>query len=142
MTRIWVWATAALLSAAMAAPALAADTPTQVVERHARLAKLGDVAGVLADYADNAVVVTPVGMGSPHDVYAGKAKAKAFFDWLASPAIKPAVASMIATVEPVSTDTVIMHWVQFKGTPKEVDGRDVFVVRNGKIVFQSVQPKP
>jgi hypothetical protein len=31
-----------------------------------------------------------------------------------------------------------MHWVQYKGTPKEVSGYDVFVTRDGKIVFQTV----
>ena len=31
-----------------------------------------------------------------------------------------------------------MHWVQFKGTPKELSGTDVFVVRGGKVVFQTV----
>jgi len=35
-----------------------------------------------------------------------------------------------------------MHWVQFKGTPKEISGYDVFVVRSGKIVFQSVTVNP
>jgi hypothetical protein len=32
--------------------------------------------------------------------------------------------------------------VQFKGTPKEISGYDVFVVRDGKIVFQSVTVNP
>ena len=31
-----------------------------------------------------------------------------------------------------------MRWVQFKGTPKEVSGYDVFVIRGGKVVFQTV----
>ena len=35
-------------------------------------------------------------------------------------------------------DTTIMHWVQFGGTPKEVSGYDVFVIRGGKVVFQTV----
>jgi hypothetical protein len=44
--------------------------------------------------------------------------------------------------ESAGPDTTVMHWVQFKGTPKEVTGHDVFVVRGGKVVFQSVTVDP
>ena len=46
------------------------------------------------------------------------------------------------TVQNAGPDTSIMHWVQFKGTPKEISGYDVFVVRGGKIVFQTVTLNP
>jgi hypothetical protein len=35
-----------------------------------------------------------------------------------------------------------MHWVQFEGTPKKVSGTDVFVIRNGKVISQSVLVNP
>jgi hypothetical protein len=41
----------------------------------------------------------------------------------------------------VGPGVVVMQWTQFQGTPKEIDGRDVFVIRGAKIVFQSVEPK-
>jgi len=44
--------------------------------------------------------------------------------------------------ESAGPDTTLMYWVQFKGTPKEVSGHDVFVVRGGKVVFQSVAVDP
>jgi hypothetical protein len=42
----------------------------------------------------------------------------------------------------VGADTTIMHWVQFKGTSKEVSGYDVFVTRSGKIAYQTVVVNP
>lgn len=120
----------------------ATKEPAQIIADHIRAAKAGDVSAVIADYADDAVVVTPPGMASPSGVYSRKAHIREFFSWLASPANLPAVKTMETSTEMVAPDVVIMRWTQFKGTPKEVNGRDVFVIRRGKIVFQSVEPKP
>ena len=49
---------------------------------------------------------------------------------------------MQVTYEKLSPDTTLMRWVQFKGTAKELSGHDVFVVRGGKIVFQTVSIDP
>ena len=54
----------------------------------------------------------------------------------------PGNKTMQTRYESAGPDTTLMYWVQFKGTPKEVSGHDVFVVRGGKVVFQSVTVDP
>ena len=63
--------------------------------------------GVLADYADDAILVSPPGL-----------------------------------VTPAGTSTMLFRWTQFPGTPKEVKGYDIFVFREGKIIFQTTAPNP
>jgi ketosteroid isomerase-like protein len=132
-------------AAAANATAAAAPTPQAEIDaimaRHLEGAKAGNVELIMADYADDAVLVTPPAMVTPTGVFAGKDKVREFFTWLASPAILPGPKSMVSTNEMVAPDTVLFRWTQFKGTPQEANGTDVFVIRNGKIVFQSVMPK-
>ncbi len=40
----------------------------------------------------------------------------------------------------VSDTIAILHWVQFKGTPQQISGEDVFVTKNGKITMQWLGP--
>jgi ketosteroid isomerase-like protein len=115
--------------------AYAADT--KVVDHHVAAIKAGNLEGVLSDYAADAVVVTPAGMITPSGVFVG-ADTRKLFSVLTDKDHLPGVKSMQTRYVSAGPDTTIMHWVQFKGTPKEVDGHDVFVVRGGKIVFQSV----
>ena len=35
-----------------------------------------------------------------------------------------------------------MHWVQFDGTPQRLSGTDVWVIRNGKVISQTVLLDP
>ena len=121
-----------------AGPALAAD---KVLEHHVAQMKTGDLEAVLSDYAPNAVVVTPAGAMSPNGVFIGKDTRK-LFTILTSKENLPGNKTMQTRYQNAGPDTSIMHWVQFKGTPKEVSGYDVFVVRGGKIVFQSVTVNP
>jgi hypothetical protein len=92
---------------------------------------------VLADYAPDAVIVTPAGMISPNGVFVGK-DARKLFSVLTSKENLPGNKTMQVSYESLSPDTTLMRWVQFKGTPKQVSGQDVFVIRGNKIVFQSV----
>jgi ketosteroid isomerase-like protein len=112
-----------------------------IMARHLETVKAANVDGVMADYADDAILVTPPGMASPTGVYAGNAKVREFFTWLTSPANLPGVKTMVSTTEMIAPDTVLFRWAQNQGTKQEVSGTDVFVIRNGKIVFQSVMPK-
>jgi hypothetical protein len=81
--------------------------------------------------------VTPAGMISPNGVFVGK-DARKLFSVLTSKDNLPGNKTMQVTYESLAPDTTLMRWVQFKGTPKQVSGQDVFVIRGGKIVFQSV----
>lgn len=51
-----------------------------------------------------------------------------------------AVRSMVTTIEPHGDDVAVLHWTQFKGTPHEGSGQDIFVVHSGKVVFQDIIP--
>jgi hypothetical protein len=120
--------------------AWAADI-TKVIDRHVANMKSGNIDGVLSDYAPNAVVVTPAGMVSPSGVFVG-ADTRKLFSVLAGPKNVPGNKTMQTRYTSLSADTERMDWVQFKGTPQEVSGYDVFVVRGGKIVFQAVIVTP
>ena len=115
----------------------AAAADTKILDHHVANMKAGDLEGVLSDYAPDAVVVTPAGMVSHNGVFVGENTRK-LFSVLTDKDHVPGNKTMLTRYESLSPDTSLMHWVQFKGTPKEVSGYDVFVVRGGKIVFQSV----
>lgn len=132
-----------------AAPATsAAVTPTSTedmnaaIARHVAAVKAANVEGVLADYADDAIMVSPPGLVTPSGVFVGKDNVRKFFVWLATPEVLPGAQSMVTTNEVVGPDTLLFRWTQFPGTPKEVKGSDVFVFRNGKIIFQTTAPNP
>ena len=103
--------------------------------------KSGNLGGVMADYAPDAVVVTPAGMVSPSGVFAGKDVRK-LFSVLTDKDHVPGNKTMQTRYDAVSPDTTIMHWVQFKGTAQEISGYDVFVIRGGKVAFQAVIVNP
>jgi ketosteroid isomerase-like protein len=115
--------------------AFAADTA--ILDRHIANMKSGNIDGILADYAPDTVIVTPAGMVSPSGVFVGK-DAKKLFSVLAAPKNVPGNKTMETKYESLGPDTTKMTWVQFKGTKDQVSGYDVFVVRGGKIAFQTV----
>ncbi len=110
---------------------------TALLDRHVANMKSGNIDGILADYAPNAVIVTPAGMVSPSGVFVGKDSRK-LFSVLAAPKNLPGNKTMETKYESLGPDTTKMAWVQFKGTKDQVSGYDVFVVRGGKIAFQTV----
>jgi hypothetical protein len=115
--------------------AQAADTA--ILDRHVANMKSGNIAGVVADYASDAVIVTPAGMVSPSGVFVGKDVPK-LFNVLAGPKSVPGNKTMQTTYEDLGSGATKMTWVQFKGTKDEVSGYDIFVVRGGKIAYQTV----
>jgi ketosteroid isomerase-like protein len=124
-----------------AAAAWAADASTQVIDHHVANMKSGNIDGILSDYAPDAVVVTPAGMANPSGVFVGKDTRK-LFSVLAAPKNLPGNKTMQTHYTSLGADTTRMEWVQSKGTPREVSGYDVFVIRGGKIVFQAVIVNP
>jgi len=86
-------------------------------------------------------VVVPPGLANANGVFVGPETRK-LFSVLTDKDNLPGIKTMQTRYESAGPDTTVMHWVQFKGTPKEVTGHDVFVVRGGKVVFQSVTVDP
>jgi hypothetical protein len=125
-----------LLMVGAASPALAA-ADTKVLDHHVANMKAGNLEQVLSDYAPYSVVVVPAGMVTPDGVFVGS-ETRTLFRFLTNKDNLPGNKTMQTRYQNVGPDTSIMHWVQYKGTPKEVSGYDVFVTRDGKIVFQTV----
>lgn len=136
---------AAALAVLGAAPALAAErSPEQVVKDHVASMKTAHVDAVMADYADDTVVITPPGLvptqqpAAGPGVYSGKANARKVFVVLTGKDSIGGIRAMETTVEPLGADVALLHWMQFRGTPQQVSGIDVFVVRGGKIAVQDI----
>ncbi|HEY2007925.1 MAG TPA: hypothetical protein VGH23_02970 [Rhizomicrobium sp.] len=119
--------------------ASAADT--KVLDHHVANMKAGNLEGVLSDYAPDAVIVVPPGLANANGVFVG-ADTRKLFSVLTDKDHVPGNKTMQTRYENAGPDTTLMYWVQFKGTAKEVSGHDVFVVRGGKVVFQSVTVDP
>ena len=143
MSTVLKWAAAVALLGA--APAYAIDrTPEQVVKDHVASMKTADVDKVMSDYAEDTVVVTPPGLvptqipANAPGVYSGKANARKVFVVLTGKDSIDGIRAMETIVEPLGGDVALLRWMQFRGTPKQVSGVDVFVVRDDKIVVQDI----
>jgi ketosteroid isomerase-like protein len=131
-----------------AAPATTADSAEVILDRHVAAMKAGDLAAVMADYADDALVIAPHGIvqGETNvagfNVFDGKDNISRLFAVLTNKDNAAGMASMTATYEYKGSDVALMHWVQFEGTPQQVSGTDVWVIRDGKVISQSVLVNP
>lgn len=136
---------AAAIAFLSAAPAFAADrTPEQVVKDHVASMKTANLDAVMADYADDTVVITPPGLvpgqtpANAPGVYSGKTNARKVFVVLTGKGSIDGIRAMETVVEPLGGDVALLRWMQFRGTPKQVSGVDVFVVRGDKVVVQDI----
>ena len=139
---------AAAILSLTATAAFAADSSQAVLDHHVAQMKAGSLDGVMADYADSAVVIAPHGIApgqtsvSGNDVFVGKANIRKFFTVLTDKDHNPGAKSMTVKFESRGNDTTIMRWVQFAGTPNQVAGNDTWVIRGGKVVAQVVAVDP
>ena len=123
-------ALAALAAAPMAANAAGAS-PADVVNRHMANTAKGDIDAMMADYADDAVVLT-AGKATP-----GKAAIRGMFEGMLGPkATSKAVIKATKVWE--EGDVGFVTWEMNAGTPQAATGGDEFLVRNGKIEVQAV----
>jgi len=125
-------------AATTATAAASTDTPQVIYDRHVENMKVGNLEGVLADYADDAVVVAPAGIAGQDGVFVGKDDLRKLFAVLTDETKSPGVRVMEESSKPLNDETILMRWGQYLNTPQAVTGTDVYVVRNGKIVFQTV----
>jgi len=136
-------AAAAVMTLGLAGAAHAA-TPAQVVARHVASMKVGALPAIMNDYSADTVVVTPEGLVAGQTpakgpgIYSGQARARRVFATLTDKDHHPGIKAMETRIEPAGPDSAILHWVQFKGQPQQVSGKDVFIVRGDKIVFQAI----
>ena len=128
------------------ASAAGAATATQVVAHHVAAMKKGNLAAIMSDYAGNTVVIAPPGLVRGQSakgvgVFVG-ADARRVFATLIDKDHHPGVRTMETSIAPAGPDAARLKWVQFKGTPQQVSGEDIFVVRGGKITYQAILPDP
>ena len=133
------------LAAASATILHAADDAQTLAQRHVDVIRTGSLEKLMADYADDAVALTPPGLFSSRPaneegIAEGKAEIKKLFELLCGPKYFTAVKGMDARIEKVSGTVAILHWIQFKGTPQQLSGMDVFITKNGKITTQWLGP--
>ena len=124
------WAqTPALAAHHVASPRHAASQSVDaVIERHMAGFVRHDWDKVIEDYADDAVFILPSG---PIE---GKPAILAFFRSL--DAQKPVPVFTVAKV-PGTAHAGMTDWVMNPGKPGSLKGRDVFVIRGGKISVQT-----
>ena len=93
----------------------------------------------------NTVVIAPPGLVRGQSskgvgVFVGAPDARRVFATLTDKDHHPGVRTMETSIAPGGQDIARLRWVQFKGTPEQVSGEDIFVVRGGKITYQAILP--
>jgi ketosteroid isomerase-like protein len=147
-TEVATTGTADSAAAESAAATTTADSAQVILDRHVAAMKAGDLAAVMADYADDALVIAPHGVASGEtnvagfNILEGKDNISKLFAVLTNKDNAAGMASMETNYEFKGSDVALMHWVQFKGTPQELSGTDVWIIRDGKIITQSVLVNP
>jgi len=105
-----------------------------IVAHHLASAERGDVESLIGDYAADAVLITP------DTAIAGKSAIREVFQRLVGGTSAPGGAPGALQVQKrvFKGNVGYLLWVQHAGTPQEVHGSDTFLIRNGKIVAQTV----
>jgi len=106
----------------------------EVVEKHLRCFREGDLEGILADYAPGAVFFTPDG------TFRGADEIRPLFQSMIAEFGKPGAAFSMKH-QSVERDCVYILWTAETADNVYELGTDTFVVRDGKIVAQSFTRK-
>ena len=105
-------------------------TPEEVFAHHAQALGAGDLDGIVADYADDAVFITPAGTKR------GKAGIREAFTGLLADV--PNAAWELKT-QIYEGDVFFLEWAAVSAATKVEDGIDTFVFRDGLIRVQTVR---
>ena len=107
-----------------------ARTPREVFQHHAEALGAGDLDEIVADYADDAVFITPAG------VLRGKDGIRSEFTQLLADV--PNAAWSLKT-QTYSGDLLFLEWAADAAQTRVDDGIDTFVFRDGLIRAQTVR---
>jgi ketosteroid isomerase-like protein len=105
-------------------------TPQEVFAHHAQVLGAGDLEGIVSDYTDDAVFITPAG------VLRGKDGIRQAFTKLLSDV--PNAAWELPT-QIYEGDILLLEWKAESARTRVEDGIDTFVFRNGLIRVQTVR---
>ena len=107
-----------------------ARTPQEVFQHHAQALGAGDLDGIVADYSDDAVFITPAG------VKRGKDGIREAFTGLLADV--PNAAWDLKT-QIYEGDILFLEWAATSAATKVEDGIDTFVFQDGLIRVQTVR---
>ncbi len=110
--------------------AVMSRTPQQVFEHHAQALGAEDLDGIVADYADDAIFISPAG------VRRGKEGVRAAFTELLADLPK---ASWELRTQLYADDVLLLEWAVDTDTRHVDDGIDTFVFKDGMIRVQTVR---
>jgi ketosteroid isomerase-like protein len=105
-------------------------TPQEVFAHHAQALGAGDLDGIVEDYSDDAVFITPAG------VKRGKAGVREGFVQLLADVPN---ADWALPTQIYEGDVLFLEWTATSAATKVEDGIDTFVFRDGQIVVQTVR---
>lgn len=108
------------------------ETTLTIVRRRLNAWKRGDVPALLADYSDDAVMMS-VHVGA----LVGKDAIGAMFSEVFRTVFRPEDTQLTVTTEIVSGDYALIHWNAESSVVQANGGFDTFVLRDGKIVAQT-----
>ena len=107
-----------------------ARTPQEVFDHHVQALGAGDLDEIVADYAADAVLITPGG------VQRGQDGIRAAFTRLLSDVPD---ADWTLKTQIYEGDVLFLEWTATSAATKVEDGIDTFVFRDGQIVVQTVR---
>jgi predicted SnoaL-like aldol condensation-catalyzing enzyme len=114
-----------------------ARTPQEIFEHHATVLIAGDIEGIVADYADDALIITPQG------VLRGKDGVREAFTTLLG---EVPDADWDVPIQVFEDDILFIQWSAVSEKSRIRDGVDTFVFRDGLIrvqtVFRTLEPIP
>jgi uncharacterized protein (TIGR02246 family) len=105
-------------------------TPEEVFAHHAQALGAGDLDGIVADYTDDAVFITPAG------VKRGKSGIREAFTQLLADVPKAAWELKTQIYE---GDVLFLEWAGVSAATKAEDGIDTFIFRDGLIRLQTAR---
>ena len=105
-------------------------TPEEVFHHHAQALGAEDLDEIVADYADDAVFITPAGIRRGKDGIR-----EAFAELLAD---VPNAAWQLKT-QIYENDALFLEWAAISAATKVEDGIDTFIFRDGLIRLQTVR---
>jgi ketosteroid isomerase-like protein len=105
-------------------------TPQEVFQHHAEALGAGDLDEIVADYADDAVFITPAG------VLRGKEGIRAAFTQLLADVPN---ADWALVTQIYEGDVLFLEWTADAEKTRVVDGIDTFIFRDGLIRLQTVR---
>jgi uncharacterized protein (TIGR02246 family) len=109
---------------------MATRTPQQVFQHHAQALGAGDLEGIIADYSDDAVFISPAGI-----LRGKKGIREAFTKLLADvPNAKWDLKTQL-----YEGDILFLEWAADSRAARVTDGLDTFVFRDGLIRVQTVR---